>query len=351
MRRLLVFLSILLVASCASQPQSGRFSLAEQQETPPVWPAYPNVPRYHYLGQLVGEENVLHEEREAGRGKRFLAWLVGLQEEAPDVLRLLRPQSGMVDTETRRVLVTDVGLNAVVVFDEANATVDLWYQADRQEMFAAPIAIVKTGPDEFLVSDAELGRLVRLSGSGEPLGSISDERMLRPSGMVFDAVDDLIYVADTEADDVKVFTPGGVLAGVIGLPGEEPGQFNAPTHVALDDNRLIVSDTLNARLQVLTVEGSALDTVGQRGLFVGNFVRPKGVAADSDGNIYAVESYFDHLLVYDREGRLLLSIGGTGAGVGQFYLPAGVWVDDRDRIFIADMHNGRVVVLQYLGST
>jgi sugar lactone lactonase YvrE len=121
--------------------------------------------------------------------------------------------------------------------------------------------------------------------------------------------------------------------------------------VALDDDRLIVSDTLNARLQVLTADGSSLDTVGQRGLFVGNFVRPKGVAADSDGNIYAVESYFDHLLVYDRDGRLLLSIGGTGSGVGQFYLPAGVWVDDRDRIFIADMHNGRVVVLQYLGST
>jgi hypothetical protein len=45
----------------------------------------------------------------------------------------------------------------------------------------------------------------------------------------------------------------------------------------------------------------------------------------------------------------LLPIGGTGTDVGQFYLPAGVWSDNNDRIYIADMFNGRIVILQYLG--
>jgi len=351
MRLILLILTAAVLAACAGQPQPTHFSLASQQASPTVWPAYPDVPRFQYLGQLVGEANLTSEHREAGRGKRFLSWLAGLNDEAPKVVKLVRPQSGMVDSDTQRILVTDVGLNAVMVFDEAGGSIDLWYQADRQQMFMAPIAIVKIAPDEFLVSDAELGRLVRLSGAGQPLGSISSERLLRPTGMVFDAVEDRIYVADSAADDIKVFSPQGVLVEVIGEPGEGTGQFNAPTHLALDGNRLIVSDTLNARVQLLTIDGDLVGTVGKRGLFVGDFVRPKGVVADSDGNIYAVESYYDHLLIYDNEGQLLLSIGGTGGAVGQFYLPAGVWVDNRDRIFIADMHNGRVVVLQYLGST
>jgi hypothetical protein len=62
-----------------------------------------------------------------------------------------------------------------------------------------------------------------------------------------------------------------------------------------------------------------------------------------------IESFHDHLLVYNANGEFLLPIGGTGNGVGQFYLPAGVWSDNKDRIYIADMFNGRVIILQYLG--
>ncbi len=78
-------------------------------------------------------------------------------------------------------------------------------------------------------------------------------------------------------------------------------------------------------------------------------MRPKGVATDSAGNIYVVESYYDHLLVLRSRGALPAAIGGLGRDAGQFYLPAGLWVDERDRVFVADMFNGRVVVLQFLG--
>ncbi|MDD5316396.1 MAG: SBBP repeat-containing protein, partial [Candidatus Cloacimonetes bacterium] len=88
---------------------------------------------------------------------------------------------------------------------------------------------------------------------------------------------------------------------------------------------------------------------GERGLYLGNLVRPKGVAVDSEGNIYVVESLHDYLLVYNREGQLLLALGGTGGDIGQFYLPSGVWVDSRDRIFVADMFNARVMIFQFLG--
>jgi DNA-binding beta-propeller fold protein YncE len=90
-------------------------------------------------------------------------------------------------------------------------------------------------------------------------------------------------------------------------------------------------------------------TIGRRGLYVGNLSRPKGVAADSDGNVYVVEGYFDYLLVFNGEGEFLMPIGGTGQGSGSFFLPAGVWVDANNRVFVADMFNGRVAIFQFLG--
>jgi DNA-binding beta-propeller fold protein YncE len=79
-------------------------------------------------------------------------------------------------------------------------------------------------------------------------------------------------------------------------------------------------------------------------------VRPKGVAVDSASNIYVVESLYDNLLVFNKQGHTLLGLGGSGTGVGEFYLPSGVWIDNQDQIYIADMYNGRITVLQFLGA-
>ena len=55
------------------------------------------------------------------------------------------------------------------------------------------------------------------------------------------------------------------------------------------------------------------------------------------------------MLVFNAKGDLLLPIGGTGSTAGRFFLPAGAWTDDGRRLFVADMFNGRVVVLDYVG--
>jgi 6-bladed beta-propeller len=103
-------------------------------------------------------------------------------------------------------------------------------------------------------------------------------------------------------------------------------------------------------VQVLDAEGRATGLeIGARGLYVGNLVRPKGVAVDGESNVYVVESLYDSVLIYSAGGEFLMPIGGTGTGTGRFYLPSGVWVDQRNRVFVTDMFNGRVVVFQFLG--
>ena len=114
-----------------------------------------------------------------------------------------------------------------------------------------------------------------------------------------------VFVADKAARLVKVFTRDGTLVRTIGIPGDTAETLNAPMHIRVADGKVFVSDALNAHVLVYAEDsGELLERIGRRGLYVGNLVRPKGVTVDSDGNIYVVESYYDHLLIYDEAGQL-----------------------------------------------
>ena len=190
-----------------------------------------------------------------------------------------------------------------------------------------------------------------LSHDGVPVGRFGGDALIRPTGLDIDEASGRVYVADRGAHVVKVFSRDGDLLQTIGVPGNATGELNAPMHISVAGSKIYVSDALNAYVQIFSLsDGQPLGRVGQRGLYVGNLVRPKGVTVDSDGNIYVVESYYDHLLIYDESGQFLLPIGGTGSDVGQFFLPAGMWSDKTDRVFVADMFNGRVVIFRYVGS-
>jgi DNA-binding beta-propeller fold protein YncE len=337
------------LSACAQSPSVMRYEV-DGIDAGRLWPSATTreTPRYRLTGQLFGEGNFGAANGGQSALSKAFSWIVGLDGRLHDPIVLQRPQSGMVDA-TRRVLVTDISRQAILVFDEAAGRLDVWDLATKGTRFVAPIAIAPGADGQILVTDAELKRVFRLSAKGEPLGEFGGDVLKRPTGLVRDAVSKQVFVADTHAHDIKVFDDAGKLLRTIGRSGLESGELSYPSHLALADGKLYVADTMNARVQVFDLDGKALLQVGQRGLYLGNMVHPKGIAVDTEGNIYVVESYHDHLLVFDKTGRFLMAIGGTGKANAEFYLPAGVWTDRDNRIFVADMFNGRVVIFQFLG--
>lgn len=341
-------LAAALAGGCAAGPPRTMRLDPDPGRIVRTWPGAPEVPRYRHEGTLLGEQNyVLPGDAGVPAWKRALDWLAGIGGGTPTD-ELLRPSAG-ASAGCGRVVVSDPGRGALFLFEPEGGPAILENAAGARR-FASPTGIACAADGAMLVADSALGMVVELDAKGAARRAIGAGVLGRPTGVALDRERGELYVSDTAAHDIAVFDAEGRLARRFGRRGEAEGEFNFPTHLWFRDGELYVADTLNGRVQVFA-RGAPRPrlVVGERGLHVGQLVRPKGVATDSAGNIYVVESYHDHLLVYDRRGRFLLPIGGLGRDAGQFYLPSGVWTDERDRVFVADMFNGRVVVLQFLG--
>lgn len=112
-----------------------------------------------------------------------------------------------------------------------------------------------------------------------------------------------------------------------------------------------VADTGNCRIQILDSTGRFVRGFGAQGDRPGEFIRPKGIALDSEGHIYVADAEFNNFQIFSAEGQPLLAVGVLGADPGQFALIAGLHIDAKDRIYTTEMFHGRVQVFQYIAQS
>jgi len=83
-------------------------------------------------------------------------------------------------------------------------------------------------------------------------------------------------------------------------------------------------------------------TLGERGTGPGRFIKPVGLAVDSDGNLYVADSGNHRVQKFDSEGGFMAEVGSLGEGEGEFNEPWGVVVDSEGNLYVADTWNNRV---------
>jgi hypothetical protein len=74
-------------------------------------------------------------------------------------------------------------------------------------------------------------------------------------------------------------------------------------------------------------EGRFQAAFGKLGDNLGHFARPKGIALDRDGHLYAVDASFNNVQIFNERGRLLMFFGKGGDEAGDLLLPAKVAID------------------------
>lgn len=154
------------------------------------------------------------------------------------------------------------------------------------------------------------------------------------------------YCVDTPNHRVLCFDRQGKLQSSFGKRGTAGGEFNFPTHIAVDKEFIYVTDALNFRCQVFDYTGKFIRSIGTPGRGGGNFSKPKGIAVDSQQRIFVADAMFDNVQIFDFQGRFLYYFGAPGQEKGQFWMPSGIMIDHDGAVWVADTYNNRLQVFK-----
>ncbi len=211
------------------------------------------------------------------------------------------------------------------------------------------------------------------------------------------ADEEFVYVADTWNHRIQKFTYDGALVATFGQYGSlgngDTGDdlFYGPRSITiLDDERLLIADTGNHRIQVFDRDGTPITSFGGFGAAAGQMYEPVGLsvapdgtiylgdtwngriqrfgadfvaffewspnawrgdtntqkpylATDSQGRVYITDPDRHRVIVFDANGSYLARFGEFGTGNSQLNMPNGIFIDAADNIYIADTGNNRIL--------
>ncbi|CAE7395461.1 Trim71 [Symbiodinium pilosum] len=178
-----------------------------------------------------------------------------------------------------------------------------------------------------------------------------------PCGVAFDRTGRYFFIVDQSNHRVQVWDSSTQeVLGACGSKGLGPSHFDTPCGIVADrENKIVVSDLLNHRLQVLefnprTGDLQFLHSVGGEGTGPGQFSFPKGLGLTENGCLLVCDSANHRVQVLDMEDfHVVREFGSFGSGDGQFDSPLAATITCTGDILISDANN-RIQVFDAKGS-
>jgi len=180
---------------------------------------------------------------------------------------------------------------------------------------------------------------------------------LSPKAAAFQ--NDSLYLLDL--DMISVFDRKGNFINSFGGSGSGPGDLGVfdnyglkqgpSSIIAFVEDSLIISDTFNNRIQIISINGKYLHDF--------SVDLPGDIALGENDSIYVVLPRQGRIEKYSLEGNKVLEFGKPGLGEGEFlvstsdglsYGPEGIAVDrDRGLVYVSDTEAHRIQVFNYKG--
>ncbi len=188
-----------------------------------------------------------------------------------------------------------------------------------------------------------------------------------PRGITLDGSGNA-YVADQGNHAIRMIAPGGVVTTLAGTGSAgnvndtgTAASFNAPTGIVYDaiSDALYVADTGNRVVRKITLPGAVVTTfAGTMGVAshvdgapgIGKMFGPSGITVDDTGSMFYVADSVDHTIRSITSGGTLGSVAGmatypgpqNGIGVGALFTSPADVTFYNDSLFVADTGNHTV---------
>jgi len=324
----LFFISILLFVSVSVHAQTDSTRL--------VWPSPPDRARIKHLLTISSLNSF---EAKKGFFSGIFGFLFGDEKTSHWLVQPL----GIAVSSKNKLYITDPGAKGVHVIDQTEKEYDFLSET-KYGTFQSPVGCAISDAGTIFISDSQRGDIVALDEDHDALFEIK-EHLVRPTGIKIHG--DKLYVADASQHAILIYDLKGKFISRFGERGSEPGMFNFPVDLAVNDSLMVV-DALNYRIQKFDLTGKAGTMFGRQGNVAGRFASPKNIALDSDGNIYVSDALMDCIQIFNTKGELLLIVGKNGTGNGEFVSPNGIAIDSNDKIYVVESLNRRIQIFQYI---
>ena len=327
---LVVAAMALAAAACASAGPP------EPSPEPPLvlYPPPPQVPRIQFLTAISNSKDV-----EEPGSTSFWQRLAGESVEETGIEPILKPYGVAIHGGV--IYVCDTLLPGIDVIDLEAKSFEYWQPTGFGQIRKPINCSTDAATGRLFVADIDRGDVVVFDSERRFVTSFGAAEGSRPTDVF--VRDGQAWVADLENQEVRVYDLAG-FDQVAVLPRadvDSAGRLLGPTNLWVTDELVYVSDFGSSQVKLYTREGDFVGAVGSYGDGVGQFARPKGIAVDRSGNLYAVDAAFENVQVFDAEGRLLLSFGGPYRGPGDLWLPAQVTLDYDNVVWFREyVHEG-----------
>lgn len=328
--RKILILTILLTGCAGQETLQIR---PEEPLTGPSWPSQPDRERIRYLYSIENYNDLGLRLPFADRFRNIVGGEVLQPMQRPYAIAL---DEGLM-------AVADPGIGAVHLFDSKRKLYEK-IERIRDIQLNSPVG-VSLSDNRIFIADSSLNQVFILNRRLKPVAIISE--LNRPTALAWDETTQQLFVAETHSHRVQVYDMDGGHLLTFGKRGIGPDGFNFPTHLSVQNGQLLVNDTMNFRVQILDINGNHIKTMGTHGDSQGYLSNPKGVAFDSQGNIYIAEALRNRIQIFNKNGTFLMDFGSDGTAAGEFSMPAGLFMF-KDRLYVCDSRNGRIQVFEYL---
>jgi DNA-binding beta-propeller fold protein YncE len=286
----------------------------DQQEVT-IYPPPPDTARIQYLTSISTSVDI------TGRRSGFWRFILGEDKGKP----IVKPYG--IAIRDGVLYIGDTIAGAVEIIDLKKKTFE-YFRPGGFGTVKKPVNVFVDERNYLYVADADRRQIVVFDANRAFLRAIGDPKTMKPTDVF--VRNDTVWVCDLKGQKIRFYDLEG--NEFFSFPPDEsqkgdPDFLYSPTNLTVRGKKIYVSDFGDFRIKVYDLHGKHLLSIGSYGRGLGQFVRPKGVAVDREGNIYVVDAAFENVQIFDPDGKLLMFFGGPYKKKGDMWLPAKVIID------------------------
>ncbi|MFH1321657.1 MAG: 6-bladed beta-propeller [Bacteroidota bacterium] len=279
-----------------------------------IFPSPPDTAKIQFLTSISNSSDVVRKQ------SKFKKFVLGEETVKP----INKPYGIFI--RNGKLYICDTYLDGLEIIDLEKNTFSNFIPSGKGQL-KLPLNCYVDENNTLYVADGGRRQIVIFDINGNYINCFGEAENFKPTDVF--VCKNKIWVSNIKNNKINVYDKDTYKL-LNSFPESEVGSneyLYSPTNIYVTDDKVYVSDFGDFKIKIFTHDGEFVKSIGSYGKNLGQFVRPKGIAVDSELNLYVVDAGFENTQIFNKEGNLLMFFGGPYQGPGYMWLPAKVIVD------------------------